>query len=111
MALVERNCRLYAYKSIRRGGRVTSEYRGSGMLALGVATLDAEGQEERAERAERQRAERRRLDELDRAAGALAAGALDLARRTLEEAGYHRHDRGPWRKRRGHRESTGEGQS
>jgi hypothetical protein len=30
MALVYRNGRAYAYKSIRRGGRITSEYRGSG---------------------------------------------------------------------------------
>jgi hypothetical protein len=96
---------MYTYRSIRVGRKVTSRYVGSGGLALGIAALDAEAWEQ----AQADREERRRLRELDRAADALVADVLAQARVILEAAGYHRSS-GHWRrKRRGHREPTGEG--
>jgi hypothetical protein len=99
MALVVRNGHTYVYQSIRRGGRVTSRYVGGGAVLLALAAADAEDRE----RAEAGREELRRLREASRALDALAAGVLAEARRGLEAAGYHRQNRGPWRKRRGHR--------
>ena len=120
MALVYRNGRPYLYRSVRKGGRVTSEYRGSGDLAVLIGSLDENeraeqeyrqerereerlDENERAEREyrqEREREERQRLDERDRQLDELVREALDLARHALERAGYHQHHRGEWRKRR-----------
>jgi hypothetical protein len=66
MAVVYRNGRPYVYKSVRRDGRVTSEYRGSGEIAALVGALDqietaerdSEREEARAERDEMEAAER-----------------------------------------------------
>ncbi len=42
MALVYRNGRPYLYRSVRRGGRVTSEYLGRGIDAQLIAALEAD---------------------------------------------------------------------
>ena len=42
MGLVYRNGRPYLYRSVRRGGRVTSEYLGRGIDALLIAALEAD---------------------------------------------------------------------
>lgn len=110
MALVIRNGRTYAYRSVRRGGRVTSRYLGSGSLALlweMVGRHDAmAGAEERAERREARQAEAERgralIDRLDRRADAGIAAAVA----TLEAAGCHRH-KGQWRRRRRRRTAMG----
>jgi hypothetical protein len=104
MALVVRNGRMYAYRSIRVGGKVTSRYVASGPLALSLAALAAEEQAQ----AQADRALRRQLRELDQATAALAAGVLAEVGAVLEGVGYHRPGR-HWRKRRGHREPTSEG--
>jgi hypothetical protein len=103
MALVYRNGRPYSYKSVRRNGRVTSEYRGSGEAALLIGLLDAERQEERACRAELDREERRRFDDLEEALDELAERGRALAREALTAAGFYQHKRGEWRRRRGKR--------
>jgi hypothetical protein len=100
MALVSRNGRSYFYRSIRRGGRVTSEYLGSGELAACRALCELEERESREEERRQRREERRRADELERALDDLADRARDLAVEALTAAGYHQHDRGRWRKRR-----------
>lgn len=88
-------------RSRRVGGRVVREYVGAGVLAEVAAALDALERERAAEHRREGKAGAERLDaaealliELCEAADALAAAAL-LA------AGYHRHDRGDWRRRRG----------
>lgn len=40
MAVVHRNGRSYIYRSVRRNGRVTSEYGGSGECALLIAQME-----------------------------------------------------------------------
>jgi hypothetical protein len=47
MTLVHRNCRAYLYRSLRRGGRVTSEYVGSGIDAPLIADLEADERHKR----------------------------------------------------------------
>ena len=81
MALVHRDGRPYLYRSIRRDGRVTSEYVASGIDSQPIAALEADEREgQRADR-EADRAERREADDLERALGDLASpGARGLVR-------------------------------
>jgi hypothetical protein len=93
MGLVYRGGRPYFYRSVRRGGRVTSKYLGSGPVALWLAAVA--GRERSAGRRDRGRllAAEREADRIyDRVETAVCA-ALGLL-------GYHRHDRGAWRRRR-----------
>ena len=99
MALKTRNNRRYYYQNQRVGRRVVTRYIGSGAVALLAAKLDA------AERAERD-AERAALDALraelaDTPPVARFTEALRLlVDAALIDAGYHRHKRSEWRKRR-----------
>ena len=95
-----RGGRSYYYRSERAGGRVVSTYVGSGEVADLCAKLDelerikrigARDRERLAARREAQRTRR-----LERACLALTLAAEGL----IEAAGYHRHHRGPWRRRR-----------
>jgi hypothetical protein len=99
MAIVYRNGRAYAYQSVRRNGRVTSEYQGSGSIALlrrSFETIvreqkDAERFHRQAEQESLQAAEQHLIDYFDR--------IEELVRDALLAAGYHQHKR-QWRKRR-----------
>jgi hypothetical protein len=101
MALESRNGRVYYYTSQRVGGAVVRRYWGSGQLARSIAEYDAQLREDKKLRA---------LDRKDRAnrRAARAAELRDwLARvnevvaEALTAAGWHRHHRGEWRKKRG----------
>jgi hypothetical protein len=100
MALVYRNGRTYIYRSVRRGGKVTSEYGGSGMDAYLIGRMEAIDRDKRYYNRWLEDENRRKLDELDKALDELAAQGRALARDALTAAGYHQHDRGKWRKRR-----------
>ena len=108
MALVNRNGRAYLYRSVRRGGRVTSEYRGSGDAAFSLGSILQQNRQWEEARRSAERAERREADELERALDDLAELAGALAHQALTAAGYHRHNRGEWRKRR-HANRRGKG--
>ncbi len=83
----------YYYRSRRDGGKVGRDYFGRGALAEAADRLLGEFRAELGAGAERK--------SLADAAFALLAGALDGAvAQRLAAAGYHRHDRGQWRKRR-----------
>jgi len=101
MALVYRNGRPRYQRSVRRGGRVTTEYRGSGEFAVFFGLLDAEDRQEQQAAREAERAELRRLDDLEHALDEIAGRGRDLAHEALTAAGFHLHHRGEWRKRRG----------
>jgi hypothetical protein len=100
MALVYQDGKPYLYRSVRRGGKVTSEYRLCGPLAVAVAALEARERQAEAAARRAERAERDRLDDLERVLDRRIAGAQALARDVLERAGYHQHRRGEWRRRR-----------
>jgi len=90
----------YWYRSRRVGGRVISEYRGAGEAGANLAEIDKA--EQRQARAERQR-ERAGQDEaraVQAALGDLARASDELVAEVLAAAGYHRHQRGAWRRRR-----------
>jgi hypothetical protein len=105
MALVYRNCRPYLYRSIRRGGRVTSQYLAGGEDAFLIDALERIERDERDSDLRHKRSERKQIDDLERALDELAERARDVAHEALSAAGYHQHHRGEWRKRRvsGHR--------
>ncbi len=99
MALVDRNGRTYLYRSIRRNGRVTSEYVASGELAALLGEEACLERLERAERLDRQRSDRAKLEKLEQSLDDLVKQAKALAGNALAAAGYHQHHRGEWRKR------------
>ncbi len=107
MAWEQRGNQTYYYRSVRVNGRVVKEYAGGGLMGVLGEECDDERREQRAFERERDRAERERwaglegqTDELGRLVEALAGTALALA-------GYRRHDRGEWRKRRVRGENGG----
>jgi hypothetical protein len=90
----------YYSRSKKVNGRVEREYIGKGELAQLLAQIDAaERDRRRAERAA-VKAERAELDALFGALIELDRAADVLARAALTAAGYRRHNRGEWRKRR-----------
>jgi hypothetical protein len=104
MGIEYRGNRAYYYRKGRVGDRVRSEYVIGGRDE--VVTLFRE--------ADRMIAQKAELEWLEWAVDAEAADTLNrfmqahfdaveaVAREAIEAAGYHRHKRGEWRKRRGH---------
>lgn len=100
MAWERRGSNTYYYRSVRRGGRVEKEYRGGGVPGMLTAELDAEVQREREDRRAVARAERERWADLERSAREVDDLMEGLTAIELLAAGFHRHDRGAWRRRR-----------
>ena len=106
MAWKTRNGRPYYYRSVRRAGRVRSEYVGNGPLAELASLVDRADKQGRDEAAGAWRRERAVLDAEDRCRAATFAAVEIIARIALELAGFHRHKRGEWRRRRMGDEAT-----
>jgi hypothetical protein len=100
MAWEQRGNRSYYYRSVRRRGRVVKEYFGTGRVAELCAQLDALILERRAIERQDRAAERDRCDALEARTLELIQLTDALVAATLTVAGYHRHDRGTWRRRR-----------
>jgi hypothetical protein len=100
MAWEVRGNHSYYYRSRREGGRVVKEYLGAGEAARAIAALERMDRERAGEEARRWRQERARQDAVDALLLAFCACVSDAVTAALERAGYYRHDRGPWRKRR-----------
>jgi DNA-binding transcriptional MerR regulator len=95
----DKNGRYYT-RSKRVNGRVVREYVGGGTVGELAARLDALEREERAAARRCARADTERLAELDAPLLELNELADLLARAALLAAGYVRHNRGEWRKKR-----------
>jgi len=89
----------YYTRSKKVNGRVAREYVGTGHLAELIARLDALEREERRLKAESLRREKAGLAP-DAELIALIETTDLLARAALLAAGFRRHNRGEWRKRR-----------
>jgi hypothetical protein len=102
----------YYTRSRKVGGRVIREYVGGGVAGELAADRDAQERRQRAmlrERAEHAFArERDRHRATDALLDALDAGCRELMRIELGRAGYHQHERGEWRRRRGERKTPQE---
>jgi hypothetical protein len=92
---------LYYTRSRKEGARVIREYVGGGILGELAAQVDAGNRQLREEEEASRRAERERLDALMKPVEELCEAAEVIARAALLASGYHRHNRGEWRKRRG----------
>ena len=95
----ERGGRYYT-RSRKVNGRVLREYVGTGEVGELGAKIDAAYRRYREAEAEVYRKERERLEAVSASVEELCEAAEVLARATLLAAGYHRHKRGEWRKRR-----------
>ena len=92
----------YYTRSRRENGRVVREYVGGGTIGQLAAELDAIEHEEREAERAAARAEREEISALDTPLDELDGLAELLVNAALLAAGYHQHNRGNWRKRRGH---------
>ena len=101
MAWETRSRRRYFYFSRWIGGRSCKLYLGKREAALIAADMVAERKARRLSERETLRADRARLAPLERMMKSLDAGCAALLAVELTLAGYHRHDRGRWRRKRG----------
>jgi hypothetical protein len=101
MAWEQRGNRSYLYRSVRRSGRVVKEYIGRGRVASLIAQLDGIEREQRSQRRDDLEIDRQHWAALERPMLELDEIADLLVTAALTAAGYRRHDRGEWRRRRG----------
>jgi hypothetical protein len=90
----------YYTRSRKEGGRVVREYVGGGVLGEIAALEDEYERRRHQEEAAFWKEERERLEELATPIEEMCEVAEILARAALLAAGYRRHNRGEWRKRR-----------
>ena len=100
MGWERRGNRQYYYTARRVSGRVVKQYLGAGPVAELVAAHDAQERAERLATAQGRRGERARLTDLEQTVQAPHDAIESLLRTHLVLAGYHRHARGEWRRRR-----------
>jgi hypothetical protein len=105
--LEQRNGKSYWYTYKRQGGRSRRVYGGCGVVAEQAAqeAWKRQAQQEQA-RLEAQQ-ERQRRAEVDALVNELITQTNQLVQATLEAAGYHRQQRGPWRRKRQCRRQSG----
>lgn len=90
----------YYYRAKREYDRIVKQYFGRSETARMQAAIDdVRRKERRAAQAARQK-EKERLDKLDEGVEQLCELADLVAHLALTYAGYHRHNKGEWRKRR-----------
>jgi hypothetical protein len=94
------NGREYYYRSKRVGDRVESSYFGAGESALFFALLDAEDRAEREEERATERAELQEAKSEERDIADWFGRVQTLADAAMIAAGFQRHHRGEWRRRR-----------
>lgn len=90
----------YYMRSRKVSGRVGREYVGGGIIGQMAAALDAEDRAEKEAQAEAWRAERDRLEKADAPLEQMFDQVEALARASLMLAGFHRHHRSEWRRKR-----------
>ena len=91
----------YYTRSKKIGGRVIREYVGKGPVAELAAASDARARAQREAQTTAWRAERERIDVAIAPLEEFCDLVEALGRASLLVAGYHRHHRGEWRRKRG----------
>jgi hypothetical protein len=99
---------LYYTRSRKVDGRVVREYVGAGVLGELAALMDAEDRQRREEEMAAWREEQERLEGLAGLVEELCEDVETIARSALLAAGFRRHKRGEWRRRRDRGTSTEE---
>jgi hypothetical protein len=90
----------YYYRARKVDGRVEREYIGRGEVAALAAQMDELDRERKALGRVQKRAQRDEAETLDEPLTELNELTELLAHAALLAAGYHRHKRGEWRKKR-----------
>jgi hypothetical protein len=90
----------YYTRSRKEGGRIIRQYVGGGTLGHLAALTDTLERLRREEEATAWKEEQERMEVLAAPVEELCEHAEVLTRATLLAAGFHRHKRGDWRKRR-----------
>jgi|SRR6185295_6386866 len=98
MPWITRGKQQYYYRRIP--GHANKAYVGRGPAAELAAQCDGARRAERLETTRRSRADHARHRKLDLIVAKLDRLCNLMAQANLLAAGYHRHDRGPWRRRR-----------
>jgi hypothetical protein len=96
-----RDGRRFYYRSHRRGSRVVKEYCGCGEAGEAAAKEDANRRAARATHRQGEQLRRQECDRLNQSLVAMDVEAAAMVEGALLTAGYYRHCRGRWRKRRG----------
>ena len=91
----------YYTRSKKIGGRVVREYVGTGSIGERAATADARARAQRQAQQAAWQAEQERIELALAPLEAFCDVVETLARASLLLAGYHRHHRGEWRRKRG----------
>jgi hypothetical protein len=91
---------LYYTRSRKEDSKVVREYVGGGVLGEIAALEDEYERRRQQEEATLWKEERQRLDDLTAPVEELCEAAEVLAHAALVAAGFRRHNRGEWRKRR-----------
>jgi hypothetical protein len=91
---------LYYTRSRKLNGQVSREYVGGGILGERAAWMDAADRQRREEEKAAWREERERLEELVNLVEELCQDVETIAQATLLAAGFRRHKRGEWRRKR-----------
>lgn len=99
MGWEQRRGRSYYYRKVREGGRIRSQYMGSGTVAQLSAELDGCERQEREQKRCEQRKMRDEERQIDRQLTDAETKITTITNATLRAAGYHQH-KGQWRKRR-----------
>ncbi|HEY1376399.1 MAG TPA: hypothetical protein VGF55_06370 [Gemmataceae bacterium] len=97
----------YYSRSKKVNGQVVREYIGGGRVGELVAQMDALERERREVDAAARQAEKNELNDLAATVAAAFDRAELVARAALLAAGYRRHKRGEWRKRRERSQDAG----
>jgi hypothetical protein len=94
----------YFYTGKSVNGRVRKTYYGNKQAALIASTAFEEVKRTRAADAEALQLDRARWEPVERVLSEFDGAVSMLVEATFTIAGYHRHDRGKWRRRRGTKE-------
>ena len=92
---------LYYYRAKKIRGRVVKEYVGTGLLAQFASQVDDDERQEKMARDAARREQCAALDTLDMTLKRYCDIIETTMAQLLEMAGFHRHHRGEWRRRRG----------
>jgi len=96
MAWEKRAGQSFYYRSRKKQGRVVREYLGRGTRAVKAAAEDTERQVGR----NKERIEKQAWDDLETHITTLNRLTTSLSQALLVDAGFYKHRRGAWRKRR-----------
>jgi hypothetical protein len=95
-----RGNRRYYTRSRRIKGKLTRSYIGKGLEAEIAAAIDAANRAQRKVKSDAHRALFAHIEMLDSLTREMEESVRVLVEAVLLVAGYHRHDRGKWQKRR-----------